>query len=76
VPALIEYDMLGEVSGRAELVGRLRPTNLTLRIQQTPLTTRFNRYEDPLGEAFLEAGAPEALDILRAAAGLPEHSCD
>ena len=22
-----------------------------------PLTTRFNRYEDPLGEAFLEAGA-------------------
>jgi hypothetical protein len=49
VPALIEYDMLGEISGRAELVGRLRLADLTLRIQQTL----------------------EALDIFRAAAGLP-----
>jgi len=34
VPALIEYYMLGEASGRAKLVGRLRLTDLTLRIQQ------------------------------------------
>jgi len=34
VPALIEYYMLNEASGHAELVGRLRFTNLTLRIQQ------------------------------------------
>jgi len=34
VPALIEYYMLNEASGHAELVGRLRLTNLTLRIQQ------------------------------------------
>jgi hypothetical protein len=39
----------GEVIGRAELVGRLRFTDLTFRIQQTL----------------------EALDIFRAAAGLP-----
>jgi 4-pyridoxate dehydrogenase len=32
-----------------------------------PLTTRFNRYEDPLGEAFLEAGAEGEMEdpILR-----------
>jgi hypothetical protein len=34
VPALIEYE-LGEASGRAELMRRLRLTDLTLRIQQT-----------------------------------------
>src|SRR5260370_17879746 len=51
-----------------------------------PLTTRFNRYEDPLGEAFLQAGASpghpftaaynavqqEAFGRLRAPA-LPSH---